>query len=83
MENKDLAAFAMIGDVNGNIYHQKDLTKLEYFAAQAMQGILANKNIGGDYAHIAYDAYRSAKALIDVLERVKENEAKLNQNKQP
>jgi hypothetical protein len=43
VENKDLPAFACVGyDALGGGYQQDGLTKREYFAALAMQGILAN-----------------------------------------
>jgi hypothetical protein len=44
MENGNRGAFAML-DSNGS-YTQYGLTKREYFAAFAMQGLLANQNGG-------------------------------------
>lgn len=43
INNGDLPAFACTAyDFSGGGYHQDGLTKREYFAAMAMQGILSN-----------------------------------------
>ena len=45
IENKDLPAFACVGyDALGGGLHQNGLSKLEYFTAMAMQGVLSNDN---------------------------------------
>lgn len=39
-QNKDLPAFSCVGyDALGGGFHQQGLTKREYFAAKAMQGL--------------------------------------------
>ncbi len=45
MENKDLPAFASVAMYGGDGYMQNGLTKREYFAAMAMQALIANPNI--------------------------------------
>ena len=42
VKNKDLPAFASVAISGDNGYQQDGLTKREYFAAMAMQGLLAN-----------------------------------------
>lgn len=43
MENKNKPAFTIL-DPNGS-YYETGLTKREYFAAMAMQGILSNREL--------------------------------------
>jgi hypothetical protein len=45
------------------------LTKREYFAAMAMQGMLANTNINGNLSDFANEAVRHADALIEALNK--------------
>ena len=56
---------------DGKVY-AKGLTKREYFAAMAMQGYLANTNIGGNYLPIehAIDSVKLADALIKALNEI-------------
>ena len=49
----------------------KSLTKREYFAAMAMQGLLANPELTEDYVLIAKDAVQMADALINALNETK------------
>jgi hypothetical protein len=44
LKNKDLPAFACVAMSGDNGYQQDGLTKREYFAGLAMQGLLANAN---------------------------------------
>ena len=48
-------------------YGHSPLTKREYFAAKAMQGILSVKNYGNQYELVADDAVLYADALIEQL----------------
>ncbi len=57
--NKNDAAFAS--------EYKFGLTKLEYFAAAALQGILANHYISMYKSSMAIDAINIAKMLIDKL----------------
>lgn len=45
------------------------LTKREYFAAMAMQGIIANPNIEISYDELAESSVRQAECLIDELNK--------------
>ena len=45
------------------------LTKREYFAAMAMQGLLANSTSSGHIRSCALDSVDAADALIEALER--------------
>jgi len=62
---------------NGSFfYHSKGLTKREYFAAMAMQGLLAmlsnsNPTTGGFYETTALESVRLADALIAELNKEK------------
>jgi hypothetical protein len=77
MENKETKANDPIHNVinskkdysDDNIYKSNGLTKREYFAAMALQGLLAN-----DSALItskARDAVQAADALIEILNKAK------------
>jgi len=44
-ENKNQQAFASAAISDKDFHHQDGLTKREYFAAAAMQGILANQDV--------------------------------------
>lgn len=48
------------------------LTKREYFAAMAMQGMVANPTANGRPEDYAADAVAQADALIEALDRAKE-----------
>tara|TARA_R110000868_G_scaffold30521_1_gene112788 strand:+ start:897 stop:1127 length:231 start_codon:yes stop_codon:yes gene_type:complete len=66
-ENKDLPAFACVAyDNNGSGYQQDGLTKREYFAAMAMQGILTETADRG-LAYTAKRAIEFADALLHEL----------------
>lgn len=55
-----------------NNYISTGLTKREYFAAMAMQGLLANDS--GLITSKARDAVKAADALIEELNKTKQNE---------
>lgn len=61
-ENKNMPAFACVGyGTEGNGYSQEGLTKREYFAGLAMQGLLANPF----YAeHLKSNIYKPAHGSI-------------------
>ena len=78
------AAFPQSVETSEKIFHTKGLTKREYFAAMAMQGILANPNtshqIESQYGKIdandankilAYTATKLSDALIKALNEIK------------
>lgn len=54
------------GNANG---FMEGLTKREYFAAMAMQGLLADENNHGHIELIALDAVRFTDALINALNK--------------
>jgi hypothetical protein len=83
MENGEQLAFAML-DPNGN-YTQYGLTKREYFAGLAMQGVMASltemQSMGGSILHhvgldqvLAKEAVCIADALLAELEQLKQQE---------
>ena len=59
------AAFPQTVEGEEAIYHTKGLSKREYFAAMAMQGMLANRIIG--YKFLAEESVMMANALIEAL----------------
>lgn len=68
MTQSNELAFAML-DPNGS-YTQPGLTKREYFAAMALQGMLANNAEGNtkwNYDIIAQHCCKAADALIEQL----------------
>ena len=65
MKNGECAAFACVDSEKQ--YLQKGLTKREYFAVLAMQGMLANPETYGDRKIMMYEAVRNADALLDEL----------------
>lgn len=70
MSIKDESAFP--SSLENNVNDQYGLTKREYFAAMAMQGLCANGLIHRDERHpltIAFDAVKYADALIKRLEK--------------
>lgn len=67
-DNSEQGAFACAAE-NG---HQLGLTKREYFAAMAMQGMLANPSIEGSKENFALDAVECADALLSALEEKKD-----------
>jgi hypothetical protein len=50
-------------------YYEEGITKREYFAALAMQGIIAKPNTLGENSKIAAVAVDMADALIDALNK--------------
>ena len=66
------AAFPQTVEVENTVYHTRGLTKREYFAAMAMQGILANTNIGANYIPIEQAMYsvKLADAIIKALNEI-------------
>ena len=63
MKNGDQSAFAAMNEV----FKQRGLTKREYFAAMAMQGLLSNSAIGTDPIGTARTAATYADALLKEL----------------
>mgnify|MGYP000678153413 CR=1 FL=1 len=45
------------------------LTRREYFAAMAMQGLMANSSRASIFKNLALDATRAADALLEELEK--------------
>jgi hypothetical protein len=70
MSNADEPAFSVIefDDLGLSKIAGVGLTKREYFAAMAMQGIISDST-GLAFEEIAHDAVRFADALIAALER--------------
>lgn len=75
MENKNQPAFAAVCD-NTNPYLQEGLTKREYFAAMAMQGLLSNPEWMKEYKGekylmesdiVAELAIKNADAVLEAL----------------
>jgi hypothetical protein len=63
-------AFASIAVDKDRTYGDTGLTKREYFAAMAMQGLITNdKGYDLDYEKLSYYALRHADALIDELNK--------------
>lgn len=54
-------------DDEGTIIFENGLTKREYFAAMALQGILASNTFPSSPIAAAYDAVNCADALIEAL----------------
>lgn len=71
MENKNLPAFASVAISGENGYQQDGLTKREYFAGLAMQGLLSNpKQIDTtNFKWIAEHALGYADELLEQLEK--------------
>lgn len=71
MTNKDDYAFASKAvSVNGAVFGSDGLTKREYFAAMAMQGLMANPIYNAkNYADAMREAVTNADALIEVLNK--------------
>ena len=73
IKNKDLPAFSCVGyDALGGGYQQDGLSKLEYFTAKAMQGMLSAcqgfDSKGMDY--LAECAVLQASAVLSLLEKL-------------
>jgi hypothetical protein len=75
MSNSDMPAMptSVTTTLSGGIhYGEPGLTKREYFAGLAMQGIYANSqenSPAGDFAWTAVDAVKAADALLAELEK--------------
>jgi hypothetical protein len=65
MENGECGAFAKYGEGA----HQKGLTKREYFAGLAMQGMLSNPETYGDREIMMQVAVENADALLKELHK--------------
>ena len=76
MTNPTDPTFACVSsDGRGGGYQQDGLTKREYFAAMALQGLLANSNdrlVSADDETIAMTAVDAANALINALNKKNE-----------
>lgn len=73
MENRETKPNEPINIIEyNNNYISTGLTKREYFAAMALQGLLANDS--GLIASKARDAVKAAEALIEILNKTKANE---------
>jgi hypothetical protein len=69
MKNKESYAFPVV--VNENIdYFHGGLSKREYFAAMAMQGLLANGRWTHYSRQLAEDAVIHANALVEALNNI-------------
>ena len=73
IKNRNLPAFSCVGyDALGGGYQQDGLTKLEYFTAKAMQGMLAAcqgfDSQGTNY--LAECAVLQASAVLSLLEKL-------------
>lgn len=65
MENGKQPAFA---STDGKTFANDGLTKREYFAALAMQGLMACPDISGSREIIAEESVKQADALLKALE---------------
>ena len=73
MENNKTHGDSPINTIEyNNNYISTGLTKREYFAAMALQGLLANDS--GLITSKARDAVKAADALIEELNKTKQNE---------
>lgn len=61
------AAFPQTVEVENTVYHTRGITKREYFAAMAMQGIVANVCTDINHQENAKEAVIHADALIKAL----------------
>lgn len=56
----------------GMLNHEQDGMSLrDYFAGQALAGLLANPDVNGEVHHFATDAYRCADAMLAERSREK------------
>jgi hypothetical protein len=70
MDNSEQPAFPFVAS-DSNVNNQGGLTKREYFAAMAIQGLLANPNIGNDANRVVVDSIELADILLEQLEEKK------------
>ena len=70
MENRNKPAFSVTVKDNGNASHPvaMGLTKREYFAGLAMQGLMACSEITASRKEIAEESVKRADALLKALE---------------
>lgn len=75
IENKDLPAFSCVGyDALGGGYQQDGLTKREYFAAKALQGLMTtlipttDNQLCPNYENVKYMADLAVSASDALLE---------------
>ncbi|MCA6470520.1 MAG: hypothetical protein IM591_08965 [Chitinophagaceae bacterium] len=66
MIKKEDYAFPVVVNENTNYFHG-GLSKREYFAAMAMQGLLANGNYITNYKFLGEESVMFANALIEAL----------------
>jgi hypothetical protein len=59
------SAFPWVVDDGEKVKGQKGMTLRDYFAAMAMQGMLANSEWGGSYISVSGDAYRMADKMLE------------------
>lgn len=72
MENRETKGDSLINTIEyNNNYISTGLTKREYFAAMALQGLLANDS--GLITSKARDAVKAADALIEELNKTKQD----------
>ena len=69
MKNSEESAFPFVDETGKAQSIAAGLTKREYFAAMAMQGVLANPNYNGDYKHLSVVSVKVADALLAELEK--------------
>ena len=62
-KNKDRGAFACVDPT----YVQDGLTKREYFAGLAMQGLMTSQNSEGEWRHSIIDAAKISVKMADEL----------------
>jgi hypothetical protein len=67
-------AFPLVHDDRLDILVDIGLSKREYFAAKALQGLLSNSYSNGSYSSYAESAVQFADALLEELSKTNENE---------
>ena len=70
VNNSKESAFGFAAELNGESVYNHGLTKREYFAAMAMQGILSNSEIIGQQKHtaITHCAVEWSKASVKIAD---------------
>lgn len=69
LKNPDRPIGTLVFDDEYNKYVHMGLTKREYFAALAMQGILSNNNCDGKMERIANESVEMADYLLAELDK--------------
>jgi hypothetical protein len=67
MTKPDDCAFPVIGDFGGREWKAEGVTKREYFAALAMQGLLSTESRLEQFTEVASFSVQAADALIESL----------------